>query len=115
MRLPACAFAAALAGFLLFSESDAVAAAAGIVTACLLVLLGLREARWGALRWALLVPAAAIVADVITFTPLSPQTGPESNLYTYAAIVYLPVWAALVAVGVAVRRLMPRRLRRPAR
>jgi hypothetical protein len=114
MRLPACAFAAALAGFLLLTESDAAAAAAGVVTAGLLVLLGQREARWRGLRWALLVPAAAIVADVIAFTPLSLQTGPESNLYTYAAFVYLPLWAALVAVGIAVRRLTTRRLRRPA-
>jgi hypothetical protein len=104
MRLPGSAFGVALAGFLVFGASDAAAAGAGLVVSVLLVLLGYRNATLRALRWALLVPAAAFVADVITFTPLSPQTGPEANLYTYAAVLYLPLWAFLVAAGVVAAR-----------
>jgi hypothetical protein len=108
MRLAASAFGAALAGLLVLAASDVAAAAAGSATAALLVLLGYRDGSRRALRWALLVPAAAIVADALTFTPLSPQTGPEANLYTYGAFFYLPVWAVLVAVGIGVRRTVAR-------
>jgi hypothetical protein len=113
MRIACSAFGVALAGLLVFTASDAAAAAAGIVAAALLVLLGYRDGNWRAFRWALLVPAAAIAADAITFTPLSPQTGPESNLYTYAAFFYLPLWVFLVAVGIGARRIVGR-VGRPA-
>jgi len=99
------AFGAALGGLLVVPISDAAAAAAGLAVAVLLVVLGYREARWRALRWVVIVPAAAITADVITFTPLSLQTGPEADIYSYGALFYVPLYALLIGLGVAGARV----------
>ena len=105
MRLATLTFGVALAGLLVFPASDALAAAAGLAVAALLGVLGLREGSWRALRWVCVVPAAAIVADVITFSPMSPQAGPEANVYSVVVLFYLPLYALLIVLGVAIKRL----------
>ena len=105
MRLGLLAFGVALAGLLVFTSSDELAAAAGLAVAALFAVLGYREGSWRALRWACVVPAAAVVADVIAFTPMSHQTGPDADLYSFIVLSYLPLYALLVGLGVATRRL----------
>ena len=114
MRLSALTFGLAFAALLVFTGAEAVAAVAGLAAVALLAVLGYRDGSWRALRFAALIPAAAIVADVVTFTPLTLQTGPEATLYTYAAVLYLPAWALLVLLGLAVRRITDRRGPTPA-
>ena len=113
MRLGLVTFGVALAGLLVSTSSEASAAAAGLAVAALLTVLGFREGSWRALRWACVVPAAAVVAGVITFTPMSLQTEPEANLSGFVVLSYLPLYALLVGLGVATRRLRlgPRRIR----
>jgi hypothetical protein len=86
---------------------------AGIATAILLVALGYCDGHWRALRWSFLVPAAALAADLITFAPVSPQTGPDANLYSYAALFYLPVYAALILLGITAHAIAPGRRTHP--
>ena len=114
MRLAWLLFAAALGGLWVWPVSDALAAVAGLAILVLLPLLGYREGTWRALRWALVVPAAAVVADGLVFTPLTLQPDTDAALFTYAAVLYLPVWLLLVAGGV-VARWLQRRRRRPPR
>jgi hypothetical protein len=109
MRLACLVFGLVLAGFVLFPVTDAAAAVAGLVAIALLPLLGYRDGTWRGLRWALIVPVAAVVADVITFTPLSLQPDTDATIYTYAALYYLPAWALLVVAGIGVRCLQRRR------
>jgi hypothetical protein len=109
MRLACVAFGVALAGFVIFPVTDAGAAVAGLIAVGLLVLLGYRDGTWRGLRWALIMPVAALVADVITFTPLSLQPETDVAIYTFIALYYLPAWALLVAVGIGARRLQRRR------
>ena len=105
MRLAWLAFGVALAGCLVFPVTNAGAAVLGLVGIALLPVLGYRDGTWRALRWALTVPAAAVVADAITFTPLSLQPETEPALFAYAAVFYGPGWALLVLTGVGARRL----------
>ena len=76
-----------------------------LIAVALLPLLGYRDGTWRGLRWALIVPVAAVVADVITFTPVSLQPETDATLYTYAALYYLPAWALLVVAGIGARRV----------
>ena len=112
MRLACLVFGVALAGMVVFPVTDAGAAVAGLIAVALLPVLGYRDGTWRGLRWALIVPAAAVVADVITFTQLSLQPETDAAIYTYAAVIYLPAWALLVSAGIGARRL--RRRRRPS-
>lgn len=114
MRLAWPAFGLALAGCLVFPVAYAAAAVLGLIAIALLPVLGYRDGTWRALRWALTVPAAAVVADVITFTPLSLQPETEPALFTYAAVFNGPVWALLVLTGVGARRLGRRRHAAPS-
>ena len=104
MRPAWAAFGSALAACLIFPVTEAGAAVLGLVAVALLPVLGYRDGTWRALRWTLIVPAAALAADVVTFTPLSLQPGVEPVIFTYAAVFYGPVWAGLVLSGVGVRR-----------
>jgi hypothetical protein len=108
MRLAWLVFGVALVGFVVFPVTEAGAAAAGMVTVALLPLLGYRDGTWRGLRWALVVPVAAVVADVLTFTPLSLQPETDPAIFTYVAVFYLPAWAVLVAAGIGARRLRRR-------
>lgn len=108
MRLPWLVFGVALAGFVVFPATEAGAAAAGAIAVALLPVLGYRDGTWGGLRFVLIVPAAAVVADVLTFTPLTLQPEIEPAIWTYVAGFYLPAWALLVAAGIAGRRLRRR-------
>jgi hypothetical protein len=109
MRLAWLAFGVALAGFVVFPGTEAGAAAAGLIAVALLVLLGYRDGTWSGLRWTLIVPAAAVVADVLTFTPLSLHPETEPPIWTYLAGFYFPAWVLLVAGGIGARRLQRRR------
>jgi hypothetical protein len=60
---------------------------------------------WAAGALAFMVPAAAVGADVVTFTPLSLQPETDALLYTPLAVIYLPLWVLLVAAGIGARRL----------
>jgi hypothetical protein len=105
MRLAILAFGVALAGFLLVTETELGGTVAGLTAAAMLIALGYGDGTWRALRFAALIPAAAIVADVMMLAGLSLQTGPEAHVYTYAALFFLPAWVLLVLVGVGARRL----------
>ena len=105
MRSAWVAFGFAVAAFVVFPASDAAAAVAGLVAVALLPVLGHRDGTWSALRFALIVPAAAVVADVVTFTPFSLQPETDAAIFSYAAVYYLPVWALLVCMGIGARRL----------
>lgn len=109
MRLAWLVFGVALAGFVVFPVTEAGAAAAGLIAIVLLPLLGYRDGTWRGFRWALVVPGAAVVADVLTFTPLSLQPETDPAIWTYVACFYLPAWALLVAAGIGARRLLLRR------
>jgi hypothetical protein len=110
MRMAWLVFCVALVGFVVFPVTEAGGAAAGLIAVALLPLLGYRDGTWsGLLRWALIVPAAAVVADVLTFTPLSLQPETDPAIWTYVAFFYLPAWALLVAAGIGARRLQRRR------
>jgi hypothetical protein len=109
MRPAWLAFGVALVGFVVFPVTEAGAAAAGLIAVALLPLLGYRDGTWSALRWALIVPAAAVVADVLTFTPLSLQPDTDPVIWTYVTFFYLPLWALLVAAGIGARRVQRRR------
>ena len=52
-----------------------------------------------------LVPAAALTADVVTFTPLSLQPDTDVVLYTPVALSFLPAWAVLAGAGVLAGRV----------
>jgi hypothetical protein len=109
VRLAWLVFGVALVGFVVFPVTEAGAAAAGLIAVALLPLLGYRDGTRSGLRWALVVPGAAVVADVLTFTPLSLQPETDPAIWTYVAFFYLPAWALLVAAGIGARRLQRRR------
>jgi hypothetical protein len=109
MRLAWLVFGVELAAFVVFPVTEAGAAAAGLIAIALLPLLGYRDGTWSGLRWALIVPAAAVVTDVLTFTPLSLQPETDPVIWTYVAFFYLPAWALLVAAGIGAQRLQQRR------
>jgi hypothetical protein len=44
---------------------------------------------------------------------VSPQTGPDANLYSYAALFYLPVYAALILLGITAHAIAPGRRTHP--
>jgi hypothetical protein len=111
MRLAWVVFGLALAAFAVFPVSDVGAAVAGLVAVALLPVLGYRDGTMGGMRFALIVPAAAVVADVITFTPLSLQPETDVAIYTYVTVFYLPAWALLVWAGIGASRLHDRRRR----
>jgi hypothetical protein len=105
MRLAWVAWLLVSAGCVLFPGTElggAVVAAAGVA---LLPVLGYRDGTWRALKYALIVPAAALAADVVTFTPWSFQPDTDAVIFTGAALYYVPVWALLVAAGIGARRL----------
>lgn len=111
MRLAWLLFGVALAGFFVLPATEAGAAVAGLIAVVLLVLLvllGYRDGTWRGLRWALLLPAAAVAADVITFTPLSLQPDTEADIYSFIALYYVPLWLLLVTVGIGARWLQRR-------
>ena len=105
MRIAALAFGLQLAALVVFPVSGTVAAVLGLASVGLLPVLGYRDGSWHALRWALLVPAAALAADVVTFTPVSLQPETDATIYTLIALYYLPAWAVLVLAGAGARRL----------
>jgi hypothetical protein len=108
MPLAWLVFGVALVGFVIFPVTEAGAAAAGLIAVALLPLLGYRDGTWSGLRWTLVVPGAAVVADLLTFTPLSLQPETDPAIWTYIAFFYLPAWALLVAAGIGARRLQRR-------
>jgi hypothetical protein len=105
LRLAWFVFGLALACFMVFPVSEAAAAVAGLIAAALLPVLGYRDGTAFGLRWALIVPAAAFVSDVLLFTPLTLQPGVDATIFTVIALFYLPAWALLVAAGIGARRL----------
>jgi hypothetical protein len=105
MRLTWLAWGLFLVGMVIFPVSDIGAALITLLGFALLPVLGYRDGSWKGLRWALIVPAAALAADVITFTPLSLQPETDALLYTYVAVYYLPAWLLIVGVGIGARRL----------
>jgi hypothetical protein len=109
MRMACVVFAVALAGFVVFPVSEPAAAIAGLIVVALLPLLGYRGGTGRALWWALIVPAAAFVADVLIFTPLTLQPDLDPDIFTVIALSWLPVWALLVAAGIGARRIRGRR------
>jgi hypothetical protein len=109
VRLAWLVFGVALAGFMVFPVSDITAAIAGLMTVGLLPVLGYRDGTAAGLRWALIVPAAAFVADVLLFTPLTLQPDLDPTSSTPIALAWLPAWALLVAAGIVARRLGQRR------
>ncbi len=81
---------------------------AGLVMASLLAVLGFESGSWRALRWALIVPVAALAVDILTFSPLSLQRGPEANVYTPVALYMLPAWLLPVVAGALARGVVER-------
>jgi hypothetical protein len=102
-------FGVALAGYMVFPVSEPGAAVAGLIAVALLPVLGYRDGTGRALWWPLLVPAAAFVADVLIFTPLTLQPDIEPTIFTVIALSSLPVWALLVAAGIGARRVRGQR------
>lgn len=105
MRLTWMAWALVFAGCVLFPGTylaGALLAAAGLA---LLPVLGYRDGTWRGLKYALVVPAAALAADVVTFTPWSFQPETDAVIFTGAAVYYLPVCVLFVAAGIGARRL----------
>jgi hypothetical protein len=118
MRLAWLVFGLALACFMVFPVSKAAAAVAGVIALLLLPVLGYRDGTALGLRWALIVPAAAFVSDVLIFTPLTLQPDLDATISTFIALVFLPALVALVAAGIRARRLEgrnPAELRQPLR
>jgi hypothetical protein len=104
MRLGLLAFALIVIGFVLFPVADAAGAASVIVAVGALPLLGYRDGTLRGLRWSGLVPAAALTADVVSFTPWSLQPDTDVVLYTPIALYFLPAWAVLAGSGVVANR-----------
>jgi hypothetical protein len=48
--------------------------------------------------------AAAVAADVVTFTPVSLQPESDATIYTPISVWYLPAWLLLVGAGIGCRR-----------
>ena len=69
---------------------------------------GFSDGTWRGLRWTFAIPVAALVADVLTFTPFSLQPDVDATIYTPIALYYLPAWALLVAAGIGARRALHR-------
>lgn len=109
MRIAWLVFGVALAGFMVFPVSDTAAAVAGLIAVALLPVLGYRDGTAFGLRWTLIVPAAAFVADALLFMPLTLQHDHDATIFTPIALYYLPAWALLVAAGIGARRLESRR------
>jgi hypothetical protein len=105
MRTACVVFGVALAGFVVFPVSEPAAAIAGLIVVALLPLLGYRDPTARALWWALIVPAAAFVADVLIFTPLTLQPDLDATIFSVIALYWLPLWALLLAAGIALRRV----------
>jgi hypothetical protein len=105
MRVAWVAFGSALVALVVFPVSEVAAAVLGLIVVGMLPVLGYRDGTFRGMRYALLVPAAAVAADVITFTPLSLQPETDAAIYTYAGVVYLPAWALLVGAGIGARHL----------
>lgn len=95
-------------GIAVFTESEALAAAFCAVGVLMLFMLGWRSGNLQELTCAFLVPLAALLVDVLTFSPLSHQAGSEANIYTPIAAIYMPVWLALVGGGVVAARIKRR-------
>ena len=109
MRLAALVFGVALAAFMVFPVSEPAAAVAGLITVALLPILGYRDGTASGLWGALIVPVAALAADVLLFTPLTLQPETDATLFTPIAAWWLPAWALLVAAGIGARRVAQRR------
>jgi hypothetical protein len=105
MRLAWMAWALVFAGCVLFPGTELGGTVVGAAGFVLLPVLGYRDRTWRAVRYALIVPAAAVAADVVTFTPWSLQPETDAIIYTGVALYYLPVWGLLVLAGVGARRL----------
>ena len=104
MRWGAAAIVVCVAGLFLWPTEELASLVLIAVAAALLPVAGYRDGTWGALRWSLTLPAAALIVDVTTFTPLTLQPDMDATIFTPIASFWLPVWAVLVAVGVAARR-----------
>jgi hypothetical protein len=78
MRLAWVAFGLAVVALVVFPVSEAGTAIVGLIVVAMLPVLGYRDGTVSGMRYALIVPAAAVVADVVTFTPLSLQ--PETDV-----------------------------------
>jgi hypothetical protein len=105
MRLAWTAWALVFAGFVLFPSTELGGAVLAVAGFALLPVLGYREGTWRATARAVIVPAAAVAADVVTFTPLSLQPETDAVIYTPVAFYYLPLWLLLVTAGIGARRL----------
>jgi hypothetical protein len=104
MRLAWLAWGLVLVGLVIFPVTEVGAAVVALPGVALLPVLGYRDGSWQGLRWALIVPGAALVADAITFTPLSLQPDSDATMYTYVSLFYLPLWLLLAGAGIAARR-----------
>jgi hypothetical protein len=105
MPLGLVTFAVIVAGFVLFPVTDAAGAVSVIVAVGALPVLGYRDGALRGLRWSGLVPAAALTADLVTFTPWSLQPDADVILHTPITLYYLPAWAVLAGAGVVVGRV----------
>jgi hypothetical protein len=105
MRLAWTAWFLAFAGCVLYPADDLVGVVVFAVGVAALPVVGYRDGTWHALRYALIVPAAALAADIVTFTPWSLQPETDAVIFTGVVLFYLPLWVVFVVAGVGARRV----------
>ena len=100
-----------LAGVLVFSDADAVAAAAFIATIVILFTVGFVERRVRAVAWAAILVASAFLADLLwmlDWEPFNRSEDYEALAQTPFVLVGLPIPMAVIAVGVGAGALWHR-------
>jgi hypothetical protein len=100
-----------IAGVLVFSDSDALAAAGFTAAVAMLLMIGFVDGRLRAVAWAVILVASAFVADFlwqIDWQPFNRSNDYESIPQTPFVLIGLPVPMAVIAVGVGARALWRR-------
>ena len=108
MRPGVVVFMVMLVGLIVWPAAELAGWIAIGVAVALLPAAGFSEGTWRALRWTFAIPAAALVADVVIFTPFTLQPDLDPTIFTPIALYYLPAWALLVAAGIGARRAQRR-------